>query len=75
MLFNLTWRYRQKIGEIEIREDKIIKLIELLAQKGDALELAPAMRIKKDKNGNITDVEITEMSLVMKHDNIKEDSE
>jgi len=58
MKFDLTWRYKHKIGEIEITDENFIELLKQ-SYKSEPLCLAPSFKISY--NGNLEDIKNIEI--------------
>ena len=64
MKYDLTWRYKYKIGTIDITE-KVFEDLLIASRNGEPICLAPLFKI--NYNENLETIEITEISTIPLH--------
>ena len=63
----LTWRQRpDPIGEIQLNED-VFKLFEL----GQCYGIAPSIRITRDKDGELKEIELMHLALIPRNSHMR----
>lgn len=70
MKFNLTWRYKHKIGEIDIQSDKIVEWIKKTLEAGKFPRIGMSYTVRKDPfTGEEIDYKIHNLALLTDIDN------